>query len=155
MLLPDNISPNEKLARIICGSSQPKKNKSRVIYRTSSKKYEVQVSVFLDSRFPAEVSVNRISTISEDESHLLGLEHRDANCPLLVYLGYAQVLAGFCRDFGCEIEKDDYNGIKPYHANLLYPKAQRKEDDQSIAVKLAFHSRFYLYDTAKPCILSV
>jgi hypothetical protein len=139
--LPDEVSRDEKLARIICGSSRLRRY---VSFQEGAGKYDVKVSVFIDIRNPMELSVNRISTISLHEAHSLGIAHRDKYQVNSTYHGFAEVLAGRCFDLNCKVEKEDYDGAQPYHANIIYPVGQ-KEDSQEIAVQLAFHAEFVQY----------
>jgi hypothetical protein len=139
--LPDEVSDAEKLARVICDSSKPSRYRRKFYFDESMEKYIVQVSTFIDNRDPMQLSINRISTISLDEAHNLGIQHRDEYQPNLTYHGFAEVLAKMCFDLNCKVHKDDYGGTKPYHANIIYPVGQ-KEDSQEIAVQLAFSAEF-------------
>ena len=142
--LPDEVSGDENLARVICDSSQPKRSRAKFYFDDRAGKYIVKVGVFIDSRNPMQLSVNRISTLSLHEAHEFGVHHRYIYQPQLTYHGFAQVLANICFDLNCNVKKDDYNGTQPYHANILYPFGQ-KEDSQEIAVQLAFHAEFVQY----------
>ncbi len=149
--LPEDISPNEKLARTICASSKLARYKRTAFYFDEEQnKYVVRVEVFIDDRPPSlgkELSVNRISTISLDAAHQLGLEHQIKKQQLLTYHGFAELLAQHCFDYKCSVVKDDDNGQKPYHANIVYPSPQStKEDEQEIAVKLALKANFIKFN---------
>jgi hypothetical protein len=142
--LPDEVSEDEKLARVICGSSRIRNNKNRIYLDQNAGKYVVKVGTFIDTRNPMQLSVNRISTLSLDEAHDLGVRHRDEYQRESTYHGFAQVVARVCFELNCQVKKDDYGGTKPYHANIIYPVGQ-KEDSQEIAVQLAFHAEFVSY----------
>ena len=142
--LPDEVSEDEKLARVICGSSRPRNNKGKFYFDQNAGKYVVQVGVFIDTRNPMQLSVNRISTLSLEEAHDLGVSHRDEYQKGSTYHGFAQAVARVCFELNCQVQKDDYGGTKPYHANIIYPVGQ-KEDSQEIAVQLAFHAEFIHY----------
>ncbi len=142
--LPDQVSEDEKLARVICGSSRVRSNKNRFYFDENTGKYVVKVGAFMDTRNPMQLSVNRISTLSLDKVHELGVLHRDEYQRGLTYHGFAQIVARLCFDLNCQVQKDDYGGTKPYHANIIYPVGQ-KEDTQEIAVQLAFHAEFIQY----------
>lgn len=88
-----------------------------------------------------ELSVNRISTLSLEQAHALGLDHRNEHQTGQTYHGFARLLAMTCFELACKVQKDDYNGTKPYHANIIYPVGQ-KQDSQEIAVQLAYHAEF-------------
>jgi len=142
--LPNEVSEDEKLARVICGSSRINNNKNRFYFDQNSRKFVVKVGTFIDTRNPMQISVNRISTLSLDEAHYLGVRHRDEYQRGSTYHGFAQVVARTCFELNCQVQKDDYGGTKPYHANIIYPVGQ-KEDSQEIAVQLAFHAEFIQY----------
>lgn len=142
--LPDKVSEDEKLARVICGSSRVRNNKDRFYFDQNAGKYVVKVGTFIDTRDPMQLSVNRISTLSLDEAHELGVFHRDEYQRGSTYHGFAQIVARVCFGLNCQVQKDDYSGTKPYHANIIYPGGQ-KEDAQEIAVQLAFHAEFIQY----------
>ena len=147
--LPETISEDEKLARIICASSKPAKyKKTHFYFNEQSNKYVILPGVFIDDRNPAELSVNRISSITLQEAHQLGLDHQKEKQPQSTYHGFGEVTAKLCYDNKCALKKEDYNGTKPYHANIVYPYAQNgKEDKQEIAAVLAFHAEMYKYST--------
>ena len=94
------------------------------------------------TRNPSELSVNRNSSISIEETHQLGIIHQQERQPKSTYHGYAEVTAQLCFDTKCRVQKDDVGGKQPYHANIIYPYAQDKEDNQEIAVQLAYHAEF-------------
>lgn len=142
--LPDEVSDDEKLARVICGSSKQRNNKDKFYFDTNVEKYVVKVGAFIDIRNPMQLSVSRISTLLLDEAHDLGVRHRDEYQRGSTYHGFAEVLARVCFELNCQVHKDDYGGTKPYHANIIYPVGQ-KEDSQEIAVQLAFHAEFIQY----------
>lgn len=145
--LPDIVQENEKLARIICASSKPK-NYEQTAYRfdESSKRNIVLTAQFIDKRYPSELSVNRISSLTLEESHNLGLEHQQKRQSNLTYHGFAEITAKICFDNNCQVKKEDYDGEQPYHANIIYPYPQEsKEDKQEIAVQLAYNAEFRKY----------
>ena len=142
--LPDEVSEDEKLARVMCGSSRLRNNRNIFYLDQNTGKYVVKVGAFIDTRNPMQLSVNRISTLSLDEAHNLGVLHRDEYQRGSTYHGFAQVIARVCFELNCQVQKDDYGGTKPYHANIIYPVGQ-KEDSQEIAVQLAFHAEFIHY----------
>jgi hypothetical protein len=149
--LPDVVSHDENLARVICFSSKPKKYMELFYFDENLGKYAVKVGVFIDDRDPMQLSVNRISTLSLDRSHDLGLRHKEKYQPQLTYHGFAKVLASMCFDLNCKVEKHDYNGTRPYHANIFYPINRMEnservmEESQAIAVKLAHLAEFVKY----------
>lgn len=142
--LPDEVSGDEKLARVICGSSKLRKNKDKLYFDQNAGKHVVKVGTFIDTRNPMQLSVNRISTLSLDEAHTLGVHHRDEYQRGSTYHGFAEILAKICFDLNCQVQKEGYGGTKPYHANIIYPIGQ-KEDFQEIAIQLAFHAEFRHY----------
>ena len=142
--LPDEVSGEEKLARVICDSKKPKKSRAKFYFDERARKYIVKVSAFIDTRNPMQLSVNRISTLSLDRAHDLGVRHRDRYQKELTYHGFAEILASMCFDLNCEVKKEDYNGTEPYHADIIYPVGH-KEDSQEIAVQLAFYAEFVQY----------
>lgn len=146
--LPDEITEDEKLARVICASSKPKRYKRTAFYYDESeKRYVVLVGQFISHNNPIELSVNRISTISLELAHQLGLNHRNDYQPQSTYHGFAELRAALCFENGCKVEKDDLGGTKPYHANIIYPYAQgEKENDQEMAAQLAYHAEFKKYN---------
>ena len=104
----------------------------------------------MDTRDPYKISVNRISTLTLEEAHALGLEHRDEinrdKEKPETYHGFGKLSVQVCLGAGCtKVEKDDMQGTKPYHANIVYPKAQ-KFDDMEIAIILAEHARLVRYE---------
>lgn len=147
--LPNTISEDEELARVVCASSKAKKYEKTAFYLNEEKKYVVNVLVFLSHNNPIELSVNRISTITYQESHELGKQHQRDNQKTSTYHGFAKVKAKLCFDKGCKVQKDDIGGTKPYHANIIYPYSQTKEDNQEIAVELAHHAEFIKHDDAQ------
>jgi hypothetical protein len=92
-----------------------------------------------------ELSVNRISTLSSEDAHGLGIAHKNDYQKDSTYHGFAEVIARLCYDLNCQVKKDDVGGKKPYHANIVYPVGQ-KEDSQEIAVQLAFRAEFHKYE---------
>jgi hypothetical protein len=142
--LPDEVSGDEKLARVICDGRKPKRSRAKFYFDESAGKYIVKVGAFIDNRNPMQLSVNRISTLSLDRAHDLGVRHRDQCQSELTYHGFAQIFASRCFDLNCEVKKEDYGGTEPYHAYIIYPVGQ-KEDSQEIAVQLAFHAEFVQY----------
>ncbi len=144
--LSEKITENENLARVICCGSKHKTQKNCYVYDAEENKYKINTSVFIDTRNPAELSVNRISTLTVNEAHQLGLEHqKENNRP--TYNGYAKLTAATCYSNNCKIVKDDYEGKKPYHANIIYPHSpNEKEEIQSIAIRLAFNAEFIKYE---------
>jgi hypothetical protein len=121
-----------------------KNNRDKFYFDQNVGKYLVKVGAFIDTRNPMQLSVNRVSTLSLNEAHDLGVYHRDTYQPRSTYHGFAQILAKVCFDLNCQVHKDDCGGIKPYHANIIYPIGQ-KEDSQEIAVQLAYHADFVQY----------
>ena len=142
--LSDEVLEDEKLARVICGSSRLRNNKDKFYFDQNAGKYVVKVGAFIDTRNPMQLSVNRISTLSLEEAHELGVLHRDEYQRGLTYHGFAQIVAKLCFDLNCQVQKGDYGGTKPYHANIIYPIGER-EDAQEIAIQLAFHAEFIQY----------
>lgn len=137
------ITPEEKLARIICDSSKKNKyTKTAFSFNEEEDRYIVKTGKFIDIRNPSELSINRISTIPLEQAHLLGVTHQQEKQPDSTYHGFAEVDAELCFQNNCDVKKDDIGGKKPYHANIIYPYAQGKEDNQEIAVQLAYHARF-------------
>ena len=138
--LPDAVAAHEKLARIVCASSRPRKyQKNAFRFNVAEQRYIVVAKQFIDGRPPSygkELSVNRISTLSLDEAHALGVAHRHARQPALTYHGFAEITAQTCFENDCRVTKDDMGGTQPYHANIIYPYPQ-KEDSQEVAAKLA------------------
>lgn len=144
-MLPDIIDPSEELARVICGGSKRKTHRKFFDADPDRPgKYIVNTGTFIDSRTPMELSVNRISTLTEEQSHQLGLKHREERRILASYNGYAKTRAIKCFEKNCQVVKEDYNGTKPYHANIIYPQGE-KQDYQEIAIYLTFHSEFVPY----------
>ncbi len=144
-MLQKEILKNEKLARIICASRKQKKYQKKIIYDADNDNWNVQVSVFLDDRNPSEISVNKITTLDLENSHYLGLEHKNEKQPELKYYGFAQINASICYEQNCIILQDDLKGLKPYHANIIYPEEQNTSN-HDIATTLAFISVFEKYD---------
>ena len=148
--LPDIVDAKEYIARNIIGGSSRKSIKK--LYNPNTD--EVNPSRFLDDRNPIELSVNRISTLSLEKTHQLGLtlteeiNNNNSTAKPLSYHGYAQLTKRQCLDAGCvDVLKEDYNGTKPYHANIIYPREQsRKADDMEIANNLAFVAELIRYD---------
>lgn len=137
------IKRNEKLARIICDSKTPRKYRKKFYLNEETGEYTVTALTFIDTKHPSSLSVHRCSFLSISGMHGIGLNHQKTRQPELTYHGYAHLMAEFCYDAGCQIEKDDMDGTLPYHANILYPKDQTKDEDaQEIATILAFHARF-------------
>lgn len=101
----------------------------------------------MDSRNPTELSVNRVSTLDNEGAHRLGIEHVEniiRNNPeqKRVYHGFAKLKAQIVYSEKCNIVKDDINGTKPYHANIIYPRNQGvKFDDIELAIVLATNSQ--------------
>jgi hypothetical protein len=138
--LPNIVSNDERIARVIHGGSSPKSTKK--LYNPSTNK--INPSRFMDNRNPRELSVNRISTLTTDQSHALGLTFvNDLNLKqslAVTYHGYGELTVKTCLDVGCTgVIKDDVGGTKPYHANILYPEKERFEE-LDIANVLAFHA---------------
>lgn len=124
--LPDIVDPDEDLARYIVGSSKRAKIR-RDLYDPET--LEVNPSRFLDERNPRELSVDRISTVTGDEAHVMGLQFKEETNPKRTYHGYAQIKVQTCLDAGCtEVVKDDISGTKPYHANIFYPEKEKFEE---------------------------
>lgn len=144
ILLPDIVEETEDLARIICAGSKRSSYKNYFDYNYEDKKYDIKPTVFMDDRNPVELSVNRISTLDEAEADELGLKHRAETGRPASYNGYAKIQAKNCFDHDCKVLKDDYDGLKPYHANIIYP-ALEKELNMSIAIQLAFRAELVLY----------
>ncbi len=142
--LPGIIVDNEKLARIISAGSTWKSQKKRLAKVDET--FKAKPSIFLDERNPMELSVNRISTITIDEAHSLGLLHSQNNPKSPSYTGFAQIVASIAFTHKCEVKKDDVNGTKPYHANIIYPSAN-KEDCMEIAVKLSYNASIHIHAT--------
>ncbi len=145
--LPETVKPDEELARNLIGGSSSKS--LRKIY--NPKTNEVKPSQFLDTRNPRELSVNRISTIDVSKAHELGLElkneinNNNPNQSEKVYHGYGSLFVQACLDAGCSsVEKEDYDGKKPYHANILYPEKEKFEE-MEIANILAFKAKLVKY----------
>lgn len=140
--LPDIVSDDERIARVIHGGSSLKSIKK--LYNPSTNK--IKPSRFMDDRNPRELSVNRISTLTIDESHALGVAFVDdlnsKSGGNVTYHGYGELTVKICLEAGCtEVIKDDVAGTKPYHANILYPKKEVFEE-LDIANVLAFHALF-------------
>ena len=146
--LSDTVIPEEDLARIICDSSKPKNyEKTSFRYSKEEGRYIICTGKFIDSRNPTTLSVNRISTLSEQEAHKLGIIHQKEKQSQLTYHGFAKITAKLCFDKGCGVKKDDDDGKKPYHANIIYPYSQdAKEEKQEVAVYLAFHAELRKFD---------
>ena len=145
IILPDEVSDDEDIARNLIGGES--KKSIRKLYTAA---HQVKPSQFYDSRNPAELSVNRISTLSLEASHQLGIDLKDAinakNSKPERYHGFAQLLVESCRKCGCDVVKDDYKGQKPYHANIVYP-SKEKYENMEIANMLVLHSQLILYNT--------
>jgi hypothetical protein len=141
-MLPAVINPDEVLARVACGSSKLTKNKALFYKDDETGIIRANVTLFMDARNPAELSVNRIFTLSEGEAHKLGETHRAAHQPTATYWGYAQINASICFSKNCEVIKDDMGGTKPYHANIVFPKDASFQEIQAIATYFAFKSLF-------------
>ncbi len=142
--LPSLVGLDETLARNIIGGGSPKSIKR--LYNPNTK--EIKPSEFMDSRNPRELSVNRISTLDMCQAHTLGVEltdeinTRNINHKKKIYHGYGKIGVQVCLKAGCSsVEKDDYNGSKPYHANIIYPEKEKFEE-MEIANILAFHAEF-------------
>ena len=145
--LPDAVAYEEDLARNLIGGSSKKSIKK--LYNPDTK--AIKPSRFLDTRNPRELSVNRISTLTERQAHKLGIEHADeikrSGNTNSVYHGFAKISVRECLEAGCsEVVKDDYNGSKPYHANIIYPQSE-KSDEMEIANVLAFKAVLVKYNT--------
>ena len=142
--LPTVVSGEEMLARNLIGGNSKKSVKKLFDPDNGT----IKPSRFLDKRNPTEISVNRISTLSEREAHQLGIAHKDETNKTAesaqTYHGYAAILAQTCYDAECHVRKDDEGGTKPYHANIVYPKEQ-KYDDMEIAVVLATKATLIRY----------
>ena len=140
MSLPAAVAAHEKLARIICASSRRRRyERDAFYYDEAEQRYIIVPRQFIDARPPShgkELSVNRISTLSLEEAHELGVAHRHARQPELTYHGFAELTAQACFEKDCRVEKDDMGGTQPYHANIIYPYPQ-KEGEQEVATKLA------------------
>ncbi|HRI75525.1 MAG TPA: hypothetical protein PLX33_00900 [Alphaproteobacteria bacterium] len=134
-LLPSTPGDLEDLARHLCGG---KKRKSiRKLYNPET--LEANPSQFMDTRTPTELSVDRVSTLSLSEAFQLGWKfftEGPANDPNKTYHGFAKLLTRHCREAQCEVVAATYNGEKPYHANIQYPR-EVKEDDMEYANILA------------------
>lgn len=144
--LPDVVAHEEDLARNLVGGSSRKSIKKLYDPETNA----IKPSRFLDTRNPRELSVNRISILTEHQAHDLGIEHaneinRGGNVNS-VYHGFAKISVHECLEAGCsKVVKDDYNGSKPYHANIIYPQSE-KSDEMEIANILAFKATLVKYD---------
>lgn len=148
-LLPDTLGYEENLARNIIGGSSRRSIKKK-LYDPDT--LHVHPSRFFDNRNPRELSVNRISTISNEHAHQLGIDQKEEinkNNPdqkPQVYHGYAKLSVQDCLDAGCTgVEKEDYGGSKPYHANILYPEKEKFEE-MEIANMLAFKANLIKYE---------
>lgn len=147
-LLSSVVGKEEELARNLIGGSSRKSIKK--IYNPNTD--EIKPSQFLDTRYPTELSVNRISTLTDAIAHELGLQLKDEmnsgnTEQLKIYHGFGKLTAQICLDAGClSIEKEDYKGKKPYHANIIYP-AKEKFEEMEIAIILAFKSELIKYAT--------
>ena len=145
--LGDVVQPNENLARNLIGGSSSKNLKKLFEPKTEN----IKPSQFFDSRNPKELSVNRISTLTDAKAHELGLQLKDeinAKNPeqLKAYHGYGKLTVQICLDAGCSrVEKEDYKGKKPYHANIIYP-AKEKFEEMEIANILAFKAKLFKYN---------
>jgi len=144
--LSEVIDSSENLGRIICaGSTRSSYRKSFDEDPQNPGKYFVKTGVFIDKRTPMQFSVNRISTLTEQQVHKLGLDHQEKT-GRPSYNGYAKIKAELCYGLNCVIEKDDVNGTNPYHANIIYPEVNEKQDYQEIAAQLALHAEFVKYN---------
>lgn len=146
--LSEKIDENEGLGRVICDSSKPRNYKKTAFYfDEEEQRYIVNVAKFMDAKNnPTELSVNRTSTLSVEKAHELGLSHKKQFQPLRTYHGFAEVKAGLCFKNNCDIKKDDIGGSLPYHANIIYPYAQKLEGDQAIAAELAYKAELHRYE---------
>lgn len=145
--LPDLIDASEDLGRMIFGGTEKKTQKKYIVADgTNLLNYSIKPSVFLDTRNPMILSVNRISTLPTSDCHEIGVKHhKDKNMPSSSsYTGFAKINAGKVYEEECAIVKDDVGGSNPYHANVEYP-CQKKEDCLVIASKLAFFSELVLH----------
>jgi hypothetical protein len=147
LALPNTVESQEDLARNLIGGNKPKDIKKKLFDPVTE---EIKPSRFLDSRNPREISINRISTLTELQAHRLGCDHRDeinrnnpGNQPQ-TYHGFAKLKAEMCMKVGCKVIPDTYAGTKPYHGNIIYPKDQ-KQDDMEIAVELALKAKLIKY----------
>ena len=144
--LPNNVSPDEDLARNLIGGSSPRSIKKLF----DPKNNTIKPSQFFDNRNPRELSVNRISTLTTDEAHRLGLELKDEinnknPNQSKVYHGFGKLKVKTCIEAGCtKVEKEDYDGLKPYHANIIYPEKDKYEE-MEIANILAFKAELIRY----------
>jgi hypothetical protein len=143
--LSEIVEPSEDIGRMIFGGFETKSQKRYfVVDENNAEKYLIKPSVFLDTRNPMELSVNRISTISLTHCHQIGIDHhiRYKMHTSSAYSGFAKIKAEKCYEQKCTISKDEteYN---PYHANIHYP-AVEKEDCLEIAAKLTYYAELIL-----------
>ena len=124
------VEPTERLARNLVGGASKKSVKKLFDIVTG----KINPSQFFDSRTPMKLSVNRISTLKIQEAHKLGLQFKDEvnrgnpNQKNKIYHGFGQINVLTCLNAGCiNVEKDDYGGTKPYHANVIYPNKEKYE----------------------------
>ena len=143
MSLPDVVAAHEKLARIICASSRRRRyERDAFYYDEAEQRYVVVPIQFVDERPPGhgeELSVNKISTLSLEEAHELGVAHQQARQPELTYHGFAEITAQACFDNDCRVEKDDMGGTQPYHATIIYPYPQKRKSHE-VAAELAYRA---------------
>lgn len=140
--LPTTVSTDEALARYLVGG---RKNKNKLY---STKNNKVKPRVFMDERTPAELSVDRISTLTERESHELGKQFKKDHNPNQTYHGYGKIIAEKCLNAGANVESETYDDSKPYHANIKYPEDLKKEDIMDIANELVLSTTLCLYNEA-------
>ena len=142
------VEPSEHLARNLVGGGSKKSVKRLYDINTG----QIKPSQFFDSRTPMRLSVNRISTLKIQEVHVLGLQFKDQvnkenpNQKRKVYHGFGQIDVLTCLNAGCiNVEKDDYGGTKPYHANVIYPN--KKDEIMQISNVLSFKAKLIKYQS--------
>ena len=143
------VKPNEHLARNLVGGGSKKSVKR--LYDIDSR--QIKPSQFFDSRTPMRLSVNRISTLKIEEAHKLGLQFKDEvnrgnpNQKRKIYHGFGQIDVFTCLIAGCiRVEKDDYGGTKPYHANVIYPNKE-KHEIMKISLLLSYKAKLVKYQS--------
>lgn len=146
-MLSEIIDAEETLARVACGSSKFIKNKSFFYKDKETGVVRANVALFIDNRNPAELSINRISTLKKSATHELGLIHKNEYQPMTTYWGYAKIKAEICYSKNCRVVKDDIGGTKPFHANIIFPKNSEFIEIQEIAVYFALKSTFKIFET--------